>query len=227
TELERMLPERLVLGRLSVELLRPVPSAPLALTVELVRPGRRVQELAVELRHEGVLVCRGSALAVTRVSAEAMKQGKSDPTELLPDSELAPPDSPEAKPFEAEGPLRPAFASAIEMRWLTPPWRRGRARLWMRLRVPVLGDARASALATLAAAADFGNGVGAELRFDQFIFINADLSIHLWRPPEGAWIGLDARTLLSEGGAATAESVLHDVRGPVGRAFQTLVVEPR
>ena len=65
------------------------------------------------------------------------------------------------------------------------------------------------------------------LPFAQFLFINADLTIHLQRLPLGEWIGLDARTLLTSGGSGLAESVLHDRHGPVGRAFQTLVVQPR
>ncbi|MHB1538760.1 MAG: thioesterase family protein [Solirubrobacteraceae bacterium] len=227
TELERTLPERLVVGRLSVELLRPVPSAPLALTVEPIRPGRRVHELAVELRHEGELVCRASALAVQHVPARAVGAARTNLAQMPPSRALPRPDSPEAQPFDVDGPLSPAFASAVEMRWLTQPWRRGPAQVWMRMRVGVLPDARASPLATLAAVADFGNGVSAELRFDRFIFINADLSIHLWRAPRDEWIGLDARTLLFEDGAGVAESILHDVHGPVGRAFQTLVVEQR
>jgi hypothetical protein len=79
----------------------------------------------------------------------------------------------------------------------------------------------------LAATADFGNGISAVLPFERFLFINADLTIHLHRPPRGEWIGLDAHTLLHTGGTGLAESVIHDVDGPVGRAFQTLVVEPR
>ncbi|MCW3026103.1 MAG: TesB-like acyl-CoA thioesterase 5, partial [Solirubrobacterales bacterium] len=59
------------------------------------------------------------------------------------------------------------------------------------------------------------------------LFINADLTIHLQRQPRGEWIGLDARTLLHAGGSGLAESVLHDVEGTVGRAFQTLVVQAR
>ena len=84
-----------------------------------------------------------------------------------------------------------------------------------------------SPLARAVAAADFGNGVGAALPFDRFLFINADLTLHLQRAPQGEWIGLDARTLLSVGGPGLAESVLHDEGGPIGRAFQTLVVQPR
>jgi Thioesterase-like superfamily len=65
------------------------------------------------------------------------------------------------------------------------------------------------------------------LPFDRFLFINADLTIHLHRPPLGEWIGLDARTLLDAGGTGMAESVLHDASGSIGRAFQTLVVQSR
>jgi len=97
----------------------------------------------------------------------------------------------------------------------------------MRMRHPLLPGEELSPLARLAATADFGNGISAMLPFDRFLFINADLTIHLQRPPHGEWIGADARTLLQPGGSGLAESVLHDVNGPVGRAFQTLVVQAR
>jgi hypothetical protein len=115
----------------------------------------------------------------------------------------------------------------MEMRWIDDPKELGPARVWMRLRHPLLPGEPPSALARLAAAADFGNGVSAELPFEGFVFINADLAIHLHRQPSGEWIGLDARTLLYPNGSGLAESVLHDVDGPVGRAFQTLVVQAR
>ena len=97
----------------------------------------------------------------------------------------------------------------------------------MRLRHPLLAGEELTPLARLAATADFCNGVSAALPFERFLFINADLTIHLQRLPQGEWIGLDARTLLHDGGAALAEGVLHDEHGPLGRAFQTLVVQAR
>jgi hypothetical protein len=69
--------------------------------------------------------------------------------------------------------------------------------------------------------------VSAALPFERYLFINADLSIHLHREPRGEWIGLDARTVLVRGGPGLAECVLHDEDGPVGRSFQSLVVAPR
>lgn len=226
-EVERIAPESLRIGKLSFELLRPIPAAPLSLSLQVIRAGRRAQELAAELRYDGELVCRATALAVQPVAAETAAQAVSDFATLPPAPAIEPPDSPNVHDFEVQGLIRASFASAIEMRWLTKPWSTGPAELWMRMRAPLLPDVAFSPLTTLAAAADFGNGVGAELRFDRFIFINADLTIHLWRPPRGEWIGLAARTLLFGGGAGVAESVLHDLDGAVGRAFQTLVVQPR
>ena len=40
----------LAIARLGFEFLRPIPFAPLTLCTSIVRPGRRVQELAAELR---------------------------------------------------------------------------------------------------------------------------------------------------------------------------------
>ncbi len=65
------------------------------------------------------------------------------------------------------------------------------------------------------------------LPFDQYLFINADLTITLDRRPVGEWVALDARTLLHPGGIGWAESVLHDELGPLGLATQALVVQPR
>jgi acyl-coenzyme A thioesterase PaaI-like protein len=65
---ERMQPgAELRIARLGFEFLRPIPLAPLTLTTRIVRPGRRVQELAAELSTVdsgdgagGELVCRAS-----------------------------------------------------------------------------------------------------------------------------------------------------------------------
>ena len=230
---ERLQPgAELRIARLGFELLRPIPAAPLTLTTRIVRPGRRVQELAAELRSAGEeegaagqLVCRASALRVQEVGPEA---AASAPPSTGDEEPMAAPESGRPVRFALDGTAEDSFAtSAMEMRWLTDPWEPGPGRVWMRLRRMLLAGEPLTPLARLAATADFGNGVSAALPFEDFLFINADLTIHLQRPPRGEWIGLDARTLLEGGGSGLAESVLHDREGPVGRAFQTLVVEPR
>jgi acyl-coenzyme A thioesterase PaaI-like protein len=241
---ERLQPgPELRIARLGFEFLRPIPLAPLTLSTRIVRPGRRVQELAGELRigdggegNDGELVCRASALRVQAIAADvpaAMPARDAHAAEgtaaaLSLDQVLAPPESGKPVRFSLDGSNEASFAaSAMEMRWLDDPWTLGPGRVWMRLRHPLLPGEPLTPLARLAGTADFGNGVSATLPFERFLFINADLTIHLQRQPLGEWIGLDARTLLHGGGTGLAESVLHDVHGPVGRAFQTLVVQSR
>jgi hypothetical protein len=208
------------IARLGFELLRPIPFAPLSLSTRIVRPGRRVQELAGELRCGEELICRASALRVQEIPPGVPVTSA--------DAAMPPPDSGTPVRFALDDAEGAGFAaSAMEMRWLDDPRALGPARVWMRLRHPLVPGEPLTPLARLAATADFGNGVSAVLPFDRFLFINADLTLHLQRPPRGEWIGLDARTLLHDRGTGLAECVLHDVDGPVGRGFQTLVVQPR
>jgi hypothetical protein len=234
------------IGRLGFEFLRPIPIAPLTLTTRIARPGRRVQELSAELLAGEEPVVRASALRVQAVPAEAeaaAAQAASgaeagaaaragDPVPAggitAADEPMPPPAQGERRRFALNDSTEASFAgTAMEMRWLNDPWRLGPGCVWQRLLHPLLPCEELSSLTRLAATADFCNGVSAALPFDRFVFINADLSIHLQRLPEGEWIGLDARTRLHEGGAALADGVLHDERGALGRAFQTLVVQQR
>ena len=223
---ERMQPGgELNMALLRFEFLRPIPFAPLSLATRIVRPGRRVQELAAELRSGDDLVCRANALRVL-----ALAEDLPEPAVCAEEHERAMPGPHEGTPmrFALDESEAASFAgSAMEMRWIDEPWQLAPARVWMRLRHPLLPEQPLTPLARLAASADFGNGVSAALPFERYLFINADLTIHLERPPRGEWIGLDARTVLQRGGAGLSESVLHDEQGVVGRAFQALVVQPR
>ena len=216
----------LAIAQLHFEFLRPIPMAPLTLSSDVARPGRRVQGLVAELRtDDGVAVCRASALRVIPA-----------PTELpaLPPvaarDQLAPlpaPTSGTRQQATLEGSGGPSFAHSIDMRWCNGSWQLGPAEVWMRMQLPLLEGQPLTPLMRLAGSADFPNGISAVLPFDQFIFINADLTIALWRQPQGEWIGQRARTHLHPGGSGLSESVLYDEHGPVGRATQILVVQPR
>jgi hypothetical protein len=220
---ERMEPgSELPIARLGFEFLRPIPFAPLELSTSVVRAGKRVQELAAELRAGDQPICRASALRVQAVPPDL-------PPDTLPArAAMQAPEHGRPVAFALNPESGPGFATTgMEMRWFGDPWALGPGLVWMRLRHPLLPGEPLSALARLAATADFGNGVSAALPFDKYLFINADLTIHLQRLPQGEWIGMDADTLLHPGGSGLSESVLHDESGPVGRAFQTLVVQPR
>ena len=86
-----------------------------------------------------------------------------------------------------------------------------------------------SGLQHLAAAGDFGNGISAALSWDEYLFINPDLTLYVEREPVGEWICLESETRIAADGSGIrlAESVLYDQRGRVGRATQALLVAPR
>lgn len=227
---ERMQPgAELPIARLGFEFLKPIPFAELEVSTKIVRNGKRVQELTAELTAGEETIGRASALRI-----QAVPEG-------LPDTdghrEQAGPEPVQAMPGPQQGKIvkfalndtetSSLATTGMEMSWLTDPWSLGPGQVWMRLRQPILPGEEATPLLRLVATADFGNGISAELPFHEYLFINADLTIHLWRRPRGEWIGLDAKTVLMDGGIGTAESVLHDEAGPVGRALQTLVVQPR
>ncbi len=70
-------------------------------------------------------------------------------------------------------------------------------------------------------------GASRVVDWDEWLFVNTDLTVHLQRDPVGEWVALDARTALERDGSGLAVSELHDERGPIGVALQTLFVDRR
>ena len=208
----------LALARVTYELLRPAPIGPVEVRAEIVRPGRRVQLLEASMVADDVEVVRARALRVRR--AESSGAG--------PDGG-APPAGPDAgRPPSLKLPHRPMFTpDAVEIRFVAGSWGESPCAAWFRLRRPLVAGETPSFLQHLAAAGDFGNGISATLSWDEYLFINPDLTLYVEREPAGEWICLESETRIRADGIGLAESVLYDERGRVGRATQALLVAPR
>lgn len=214
-------------ARLSVELLRPVPVAPLRVTADVLRPGRKVQLAGASVWAGEVEVARAVAL---RIRAADVDLGDYSPSEA--DGPPPPPDG-LARP-RYEGEYTAFHSDGVEMRFVTGfTYQPGPATVWIRLRQPVVAGEEPSPAQRVAAVADFGNGVSSVLPFERYLFINPDLTIHLARAPIGEWICLDARTIIPSGevgmgiGMGMAESALYDGAGRIGRSVQSLLVDVR
>jgi hypothetical protein len=215
-------PSDSVVVRLSVELLRPVPTAPLTVTTRTLRPGKKVQLLEASIAAGGAEVARAVGLRIrrTQLALPSLAQAN-EPVPPFPTEDDA----------ERRGSFIgwTAFGDGIEMR--SQPGAElgtiGPKTVWFRLRQPLVAGEQPSPLVRVACAADFGNGVSAALPWDGWMFINPDLTIHLHREPAGEWIGLDAKTNLDPTGVGMAESRLFDHHGPIGRAVQSLLVDRR
>ena len=206
----------LVLARLTVELLRPVPVAPLRLATREVRAARRVDHHQAVLTADGVEVALASAW---RVAPSAGDDAPPPPYDVPPvDADTADPGFPPH--------LDPSYFTALEWRFVKGSFgAAGPAAVWTRLRVTVLPDEEPSPEARVMVIADSGNGVSQVLDFSRDLFINPELTVHFTRPAEGAWICLDARTTILGGGPGLAETTISDERGPIARGHQTLLIE--
>jgi hypothetical protein len=208
-------------ARLSVELLRPVPVAPLALRATVTRPGRKVQLVDATLgTADGTEVATARLVRVHDVAVAAPVTHD--------DRGAPPPPTAPASPMEHRIPYPGFHSHGVEHRFVRGSFAEpGPAVDWIRLRVPVTPDAHPSPLQRVAAAADFGNGISRVTDFDAMLFINPDLTIHLHRPAVGEWVCIDAVTWMEQRGLALAESRLWDERGPIGRSLQSLLIDER
>src|SRR4029450_9460006 len=210
--------------RLTMELMSPVPLETLAIDVAVPRPGRRVIGIDVSLSAgdlEEVEVVRAHVVAIRRSD---LPTGEGHRSFMEPGPEAG---VERSFAFGARG-LPPLPRPGMEVRFVGGgAGRPGPAKAWFRLRRPVVEGEEPTGVQRAAAAADFGNGVSWVLPPDRWIFVNPDLTLHLARPPQGEWIGLDAVTLPSDQGMALAESAVYDEHGRLGRAAQSLLLQPR
>ena len=208
-------------ARMTYEILRSVPIAPVRVKAEVIRPGRRVELVAATLSDESgepLIRAQGWRLRTEQVEFE-QPPGFPDP----------PPGPDHAEPGEFfETGQDVGYHTAMDYRFVagafTDP---GPATVWMRLKVPLLAGEETTPLQRVLVAADAGNGVGAALDWRRYLFINVDLSVHLHRMPEGEWICLDTVTLPEANGIGLADTRLFDERGSIGRAVQSLLVADR
>ena len=212
--------------RLTVDLLKPVPLQPMAVAASVVRTGRRLQLVDVVLTWSGAAVARASLLALRPVPFEAPGDGGWNPPPAPPGD--GPDDAP-ASPWAEDPSVESFVGGGQEFRFLPPSGGVGTGVAWFRLRRPVLAGVPVSPLARAVAAADVGGAVSARRGdgFPDVSFVNADISVHLARPPEGEWIRLASTSRWEPSGIGFVDAELADVGGRFGAANQALVLERR
>ena len=213
----------LAVTRLTVEFLGGVPVGPVAVATSLAKPGKRFQVVEATLQADGRTACLARAVRVRRA---AMPDAAALPPPLrgaaaLPGSDTGQP----WLPFVAGDDL--FYPGATEIVLVGGATGSGHAIAWIRLRGELLPGVAPSPLVRACAAADFSNGLSAILPFEEWLFVNTELTVHLHREPAGEWIGLDAQTVSGAAGIGLASGVLHDLGGPFGTCAQSLFVERR
>jgi hypothetical protein len=209
-------------ARLTANLLRPVPIAPLSVKVETEYAGRNVAHLSARLDAGGKEVARFTAVAQREAALEIPPGLAGHP---LPQAPRSVEQSPPARfPFSSKV---TGYQDLVESRVAEGIFFRGPSAVWFRMRYPLVAGEEPSALQRVAVAADSGNGISAILDFHRYIFVNSDLTINLLRKAKGEWICIDARTLLGSDGGGLAEARIFDAHGLIGRSTQSLAIRLR
>lgn len=210
------------LARLTVDLLRPVPDAPLTVTTRLVRGGSRLQILEASLFAEDAKVARASALFLEHSEVAVPEYGRFGSSEYEPPAEQVEQNISEAagwvnqySPVGLHSTARAALIDGVKTQ--------GQGIAWMKLPVPVVEGVETSPDVMAATLCDFGNGVGQLSLGGGVGCINADATLYLHRRPVGEWLGLDARSRMQNTGVGLVETTLFDSRGPVGKVLQAVI----
>lgn len=219
---EELLPgDHLITSRMTLELVRPVPMQPLETQVRVIKSGRRVNLVDVEILADG----KHAALArIQRTSYQAVSLPPLEGTgaELMPPStrpeDYAPPDPKHRHPDFR----RSAFVGgACEMRTERPEGIFGREPIdaWLNVFAELTPGMPLSPAAAVCAAADCGNALGApEAPGTATRFINADLTVHLVRAPHDRWVHMHPTTVWMDHGIGHTRCALSDRDGMLGTA---------
>lgn len=203
-------------GRLSFDILGPVPVDDVDVDVTVLRPGRTVELVEATVASRGRDVLRARAWRLAGFDTAAVAGG--GPTSIPAPDELPEWDMTTVWPGD--------FIRSVRVRRSAGSVP-GRAVAWVSTALPLVADEPVGALARYVGLVDTANGVAVRESPDRWLFPNLDLTVHLFRRPVAGPVGLDVRVTFGDGGLGLTSTVLHDVAGPVGRAEQTLTVRRR
>lgn len=207
--------EGMRIARITFDILRPVPLSTLRVEVRPVHRGRSVEVVEAALTSNDKTVMRANALRI-RAQDDAVP-------DHLPSTTIAPPQGIE----DTQIPMRfdVGYHTAMETRNVRGAFHiPGPATVWFRMRHPLIDGEPVRPVERVLIAADSGNGVSGVLDIRKYLYINPELTVHLYRYPTTEWVCLEAASHISPDGIGLADTALHDELGPIGRGSQSLYV---
>jgi len=213
--------------RLTADLSRAAPLAPVQTFARTVHSGRSVDTVEARIEADGETYARAVAL---RFRVEEIDVSGDRPEVPSGRHELPGADAALALP-SAAGEEVEAFHSALEIRL---PIGSEAPVLWLRLRFPFVAGEETSPLVKTAALADWTysgpilRAIRADLanarRERGFTTINPDTSVNLHRPMAGDWLCLESQVQHAGIGAGTAVAQIYDAEGRIGHSSQSILV---
>lgn len=220
--------EGFVIARITLDLLRRVPNQPLRIVVNEESGSPRIRRQNAELWAGDTLVATAQALRMPQrevdIPAAAIPEKEWDINAVELPAEI----SARVKEHTVKRVGYTSFAShAVAIRYAEGSFGKpGPATAWIKMFLPVVEGETLSPVQRAAAAADYASGGNGALPYNEWSFMNADLTVQFIRPPVGEWIAVATRPLSQRTGIGMGDALLHDAEGPFGRSTQSLLIEP-
>jgi hypothetical protein len=197
--------------RLTTDLLRAAPLAPLSVEADRVRDGRRIRALDVRVTCEGRLVAQASVLLAAASAAPAGRPWSAPAWDVPSPATLA----------DGEASAEALAVGLPDLRFVGPGPSEGPGpyRVWLREPCTLVEGEGLTPAVRSAMAADVANLSNSSEAGQHYI--NADVRTHMVRAPDGEWIGLEVTDHLDESGLAFGACRLYDQRGAFGHSTVT------
>lgn len=210
------------LGRLTVNLLRPLPIGDCRIEVAADYLGRNAGHFSGRLVAGDKDIALFTALAQREDDLPVPEGTPGHPLPLAPKPVA---DSPAVVMGFTKDEF--GYAELVDNRLAEGAFFNGPCAAWFRLAYPLVKGEAPSPYQRVAVAADSGNGISAALDFRAFLFVNSDLTVNLFRRPLSEWICLQSQSFFGGNGCGLAQSRLFDEIGLIGQATQSLAVRKR
>lgn len=206
--------------RLTVDMFRPVPMAPLTVESRVIRDGKRVQVLEATVIGNGKEVAKGTALKLVPQAVEVPEPA------VPPANVLASPDDIESMSLfgsQAAENFPPGLHLNLLVKRICGFGGTGEGEAWFRMPVPVVEGVENSPFVHISTLSDFGNGLGQLYVKNSAGSINADITLYLHRIPEGDWVGFKSKAVMQDHGIGVITTQLYDLQGLVGSISQAIM----
>ena len=207
------------IGRISLDILGPIPLREVVVEVSTIKPGRRVCLSEARMSVDGRVAA----------TARAWHMATGDRPPATGQEQAAPPPLPASTPQHFYPGLDDwGYGRSIEWRFT-----RGRldslgpADVWARVRLPLVDGLALTGQDRALITADSANGLSLSLPLEQWLSIPPTMTATLLRPPAGEWVHLACRTHLTDDGVGLAHADLFDEGGLIGEVAQPLLVQKR
>ncbi|WEV79597.1 thioesterase family protein [Janibacter cremeus] len=214
--------ELMRLADLRLDILGPIPVAPLDVEVRTVRQGRSMELLDATLSASGtpVVLARGWRIVRTPDDFPRLRGHRPDEIDPVPDQEG------HVLGLLMPGAHEDGYLGCVEWRALEGgPGTGGTAVAWGRQRVPLVAGEEPSPWQRALVLADSGGGITMTVDPRRHTYVNCNLHVVLDRDPEGEWIRMSSQALASPGHGGTVHTALADVHGDLGTGLQTMLAQ--